>query len=106
MSTLVTQRPLQRRINTRGTPHRRQRRLKACLKRLTRRCGSFGNDEQLCAVVGGTLAVENPGVRPPVNRLVINYRELANLEWFGQIRPSFYSQDRRGEYIRSRHVLP
>ena len=40
--------------------------------------------------------MENPGIWPAVNRFVIDYRELANLEWFGQVRPSFCSQDRHG----------
>ena len=35
---------------------------------------------------------EYPGVRAPVDRFVIYYRELANLEWFGQIGPSFCFQ--------------
>ena len=49
-----------------------------------RRCRSLGYDVELCSVVGGSLAVEKPGVGATVDRFVIDYRELANLEWFGQ----------------------
>ena len=65
-------------------------------ERLSRRSGAFCEDEELCAVVGRSFAVKNPGIRAPVDRHAINYRELANLEWFGQSRPSFCSQDRQG----------
>lgn len=49
-----------------------------------RRCRPLGHDVELCSVVGGPLAVEIPGVGATVDRFVIDYRELANLEWFGQ----------------------
>ncbi len=62
-------------------------------ERLTRGRGAFGKDEQFRAVVGGTFAVEDPGVGSPVDRFVIDDRELANLEWLGQRRPSFCYQD-------------
>ena len=53
-----------------------------------RRC-AFGEEEELRAVVGGTFAVEDSGVRSPVDRFTIDDGELANLEGFGQVRPSF-----------------
>ncbi len=48
-----------------------------------RRC-AFGEEEKLSAVVGGTFAAENAGIRSPVDRLTIDDGELANLEGFGQ----------------------
>lgn len=58
---------------------------------------AFGKDEQLCAVVGGAFAVEDSGVRPPVDRLSINDGELANLEGFGQNGPSFAARNGHGK---------
>ena len=47
---------------------------------IRRRGGSLGYDVQLCTVVGGPFAEENPGIGTSVNRFVIDNRELANLE--------------------------
>lgn len=46
--------------------------------------GAFGHHEKLRTVVRGTLSMEYTGIGTPVDWLVINDRELANLQWFGQ----------------------
>ena len=53
-------------------------------ERFAGRRRAFGHDVELSSVVDGPFAVEDPGIRAAVDRFVIYYRELANLEWFGQ----------------------
>lgn len=53
-------------------------------KRFASRRGAFGNDEEFRTVVSGALAMEDASVGTPVDGFVIDDRELANLQWFGQ----------------------